>query len=333
MTRTLPTLSFLALGVAAWPVRAATLEEDFSSDPSERGWLVHGDEDLFVWDETLQVMRVTWDSSRPNSYLHLPLGTVLARDDDFELGFDLWLDAISAGTTPGKPNTFQIAIGLIQRKAAFAEDLMRGSGINSKHGARNSIEFDYFPDSDFGYGATVSPTLISSNNQFAAGFTFPMQIPSGGRVHVEMKYRATNQTLSTAITRDGVALGPVASVNLGPTFSDFRLDAFAVCNYSDALPVASPFAGSVLARGFIDDIVISFPRPPRVQLTLDVSDGNVEIGFESRENWVYTLERSRMGGGWISVGSATPGTGAKVTLVDTNPSTDAAMYRVRADRP
>ena len=63
--------------------------EIFSSNPLESEWAIHGDNSLFAWDETRQALRVTWDSSRTNSYFHHPLGTTLSASDDFALSFDL----------------------------------------------------------------------------------------------------------------------------------------------------------------------------------------------------------------------------------------------------
>src|SRR5260221_6239186 len=60
-----------------------TISEDFATNPLLRDWSVFGDTNLFRWNATNQNLEVTWDSSRSNSYFHLPLGNILARADDF----------------------------------------------------------------------------------------------------------------------------------------------------------------------------------------------------------------------------------------------------------
>jgi len=146
---------------------AVTFQEDFASDPLTRNWWAYGDGSLFRWNATNGVLEVTWDSSRPNSYFALPLDTVVSRADDFSFGFDLRLWDITIGTSPGKPFTFQLAVGLNNLAQATSTNFLRGTGTDSP----NLAEFDYFPDS--GFGATISPTVISSNIQFATSFNSP----------------------------------------------------------------------------------------------------------------------------------------------------------------
>ena len=86
--------------VALW---AATFTENFSSNPAANGWQFFGNTNLFAWDSTNQTLRVTWDSSKSNSYLHRPLGTILATEYDFSLSFDLKFDDYAIGVTPSKP--------------------------------------------------------------------------------------------------------------------------------------------------------------------------------------------------------------------------------------
>src|SRR4051812_46074569 len=76
---------------------AATIVENFNSNPLNDGWKIFGDASLFQWDTTNQDLRVTWDSSQTNSYFYHPLGTILGTNDDFSVDFDLRLDDIGAG--------------------------------------------------------------------------------------------------------------------------------------------------------------------------------------------------------------------------------------------
>src|SRR5947199_237719 len=81
---------------------ATTITENFTSDPLQNGWKMFGDTSLFQWDSTNHNLAVTWDSARTNSYFYHPLGTILARDDDFTIEFDLRLNDIISGNEPGK---------------------------------------------------------------------------------------------------------------------------------------------------------------------------------------------------------------------------------------
>ena len=104
-------LSVLALaGVCLMSSAAgATLTEDFSSNPFLHGWKVAGDTNLFRWNAADQSLSVTWDSAQGNTYFYHPLGTVLARDSDFALAFDLRLDQIGAGPDTNKATSFPIS--------------------------------------------------------------------------------------------------------------------------------------------------------------------------------------------------------------------------------
>ena len=91
-------LALAGLSLARIPAaQAATISQDFSSNPAQAGWQVFGDTNLFAWDQTNQALEVTWDSSRPNSYFFHSLGTVLTRQDDFSCSFDLRLQDIGPG--------------------------------------------------------------------------------------------------------------------------------------------------------------------------------------------------------------------------------------------
>lgn len=321
-------LAGMVTGSLAEPV---ILREDFSNDPAARGWSVHGDTNLFRWNATNQHLAVTWDSARTNSYFHRSLGTILAKDDDFTVAFTLRLTDITVGSTPGKPYTFQIAAGLAGFASVTRSNFFRGSGINAATGPRNVLEFDYFPGSEF--EPTVSPTLVSSNNQFATGFTFPLALTVGDDFRVELQYTATNRTLTTTITRNGAPFGPVDPVALGGAFTDFRLDTLAVMSYSDAGQSPPEYAGSVLAHGMVDDFLVVLPAPPVQAQQLLLGAGHAELSFLSRTNWFYRLERSTDLASWAILPATAAGNGGVLALGDTNAPANAAFYRVKAGRP
>jgi hypothetical protein len=319
-------LLFLWGLVAASTGGAATFQEDFSSDPLQNGWMMFGDTNLFQWDSVNQNLDVTWDSSQTNSYFYHSLGTIVAKSDDFSLTFDLQLSDIAIGVNPNKTNTFELVVGFINFASATSTNLERGTGINAAYGARSTCEFDYFPDS--GYGATISPTLISSNNQFATRFAFPLTLDPGALFHVAMAYTASNLTLQTTVTHNGEPFGPIPNVVLSGSFSDFRLDQVAVCSYSDA-----GADGSLLAHGTVDNFVVTVPPPPVQSLTGSFTNGVWQAQFPGQSNWLYTLQRSVDFQSWANVSSITPGNATNLFLQDADPPADKAFYRISAQKP
>ena len=305
---------------------AATIDENFSSDPQQNGWKIFGDTNLFKWDAANQNLAVTWDSSQSNSYFYHSLGTIVAKSDDFSLAFDLQLSDIAVGVNSNQPDTFELVVGFINLKSATSTNFERGTGINAVHGARNACEFDYFPDS--GYGATISPTLISSNNQFATQFAFPLALDPGAFFHAVMTYTASNETLQTTVTRNGQPFGPIPNVVLGSSFTDFRMDQVAICNYSDA-----GADGSLLAHGTVDNLVVTVPAPPVQNLTGNFSNDVWQVDFLSQSNWLYTLQRSADLQSWINVSPAMPGNATNLVLQDTGRPAGQVFYRVSAQRP
>jgi hypothetical protein len=330
--------SFILL-VATSVAGAATIQENFASDPALRGWMKFGESNLFTWNASNQNLAVTWDSSKTNSYFHRPLGTILARDDDFAIEFDLWLDDIDYGTTPGKPYTFQIAVSLFNLVAATRSNLFAGTGANASTGLRSAVEFNYFPDS--GYGATFSCIAVSTNttnlSQFRYGHDFPTEFDPGVWHHLALAYTASNQTLALVKTREGLPYGITNRVRLdtlinSQLFTDFRLDTVAIASYSDA-GVSGSFAGSVLAHGVVDNLVVTVPDHPAARPSVTWSNGVTSVGFESRTNWQFTLARSTNLVIWDALPGTTNGNGAWVEMTDANASAGAAFYHVKGTRP
>jgi len=316
-------------GIAGWILTThgqTAFPENFAEDPASTGWRAVGDSTLFQWNEGNENLEVIWNSSTNNSYFLRPLGTILTKHDDFGFAFDLQLQNIAIGTTAGKPFTFQLAVGFIDLDAATRTNFFRGTGMDSP----NLVEFDYFPDS--GFGATVSPTVISSNMQFATSFNSPLELTTNDWFHVALAYTASNQTLTTVMTRNADNFGPIQSVILGPNFTDFRVDSFAVSSYSDA-GQDPQYAGSILAHGVIDNLVVATPGPPVSNLRGNLVNGVWQLEFISRTNWSYALERTENWQSWLPASPNTPGVDGTMVLVDTNASVPKAFYRVRAEIP
>ncbi len=321
-------LSLLALAgvliIASTRLDAGTFQETFATDPAARNWRAFGTASLFHWNSTNQNLEVTWDSAQPNSYFHRPLGTVLTKADDFTLAFDLRLQDVAARAD--KANAFQLAVGLIHWADATNVAFIRGSGYQ----APNLVELDYFPPSVF--DATVAPTIISSNNQYASSFNFPLELTPGDLFHVVMSYTANNHTLATTITRNGQPFGPVADALQDSFFDDFRVDQLAISSYSEA--GQDPlYAGSIIAHGTVDNFVITTPPPPVANVAGARVNGHWQVQFDGQANWTYTLERTSDWQSWTAVSSTVSSSTAPVTLEHLNPPPDNGFYRVRAERP
>ena len=323
-----PPLPVLAgvLSVSLNVAQAATIADNFAANPLAAGWSVHGNTNLFSWNVANQNLDVAWDSSQPNSYFCRALSTNLNKATDFMLSFDLRLSDIGPGVDTNKPFTFQIAVGLLNLAHATNAGFIRGSGYQ----APNLVEFNYFWDS--GFGATVSPVLISSNSEYNdGGFTFPLELTTNTTFRVTMLYTAADRTLRTTMTSNGAPFGPVKDATLGGNFSDFTVDHFGVSSYSDAGQYPG-FEGSVLAHGVLDNFV--FATPPPVTKLMAVPDaGPATVQFQGSTNWLYLLERTTDFQSWAAASASTPGTSSVMLLQDTNPPSAGASYRVRAQLP
>lgn len=308
--------------------RAATIMEEFTTDPRARGWALFGDSTLFVWDAVNHNLNVTWDSSRTNSYFYLPLGTILDRQDDFSVALDLRLSDVAAGVT--KPSTFELAFGFLNLINATKTNFFRGNSST----APNLVEFDYFPEADT-IQATVWPSVWSTNsspNYNGSGDYTLMDLPVGPTMQVAMSYTATNQTLATVITTNGVSIGTINPVALSPSFTDFRVTAFALESYSDA-GQDPQYGGSLLAHGIVDNIVLNVPPPPVQNIAGQASGNQWQVTFTSRTNWLYTLEHTTDFQSWAAVSASIAGNGTSLALQDSHPLQGRSFYRVRAERP
>jgi hypothetical protein len=316
----------------------ATFQETFTSNPATRGWRSFGDHSLFVWSETEKALAVTWDSSTSNSFYHMPLGALLSKSDDFSFSFDLRLKDIRVGSTPGKSNEFEIAVGLINYQNATNTQFFRGAGQSTTHGVRNLVEFDYFPDA--GFGDTLATTVVSTNNRIFPVHNFPLTLSDGDLFHITLTYTATNQLLRTSATKNASPFGlppdnSLADLDLSGK-PDFRVDSFAIISYSDEIQAGPPsFHGSVLAHGTLDNIEWNLPPPAVGELTLAFvsSTSQWQVQFISQTNWTYFMERTVTMENWTDAAPGKRGSGGSLTIEDTNSPANHVFYRVRAERP
>lgn len=326
----------LLLGLAIQANAQRVIVEDFNTDPAARGWATFGDPNLFTWSPSGQRLNVVWDSSKPNSYFHLPLGQSLDIQTPFRLRFRMSLGAVAIGTNPEKPYTFQIALGLIRLANATAPGYARGAGIGPENGPRNLVEFTYFPDS--GFGATVAPTIINRENQYAASFNYPLELDLGPVFEVEMEFAPESGRLKTRVWRDGQVFGtpPALTIDdamLPNDFAPFEVDALSISSYSDEGQTPPEFSGSVLASGWVDDVELTLPFPGAPSLTLSREGSRSVVRFEGRADQVYQLEVSADFDQWVSVGASKTGIQGPTQIIEENAADGVRFYRLRVSTP
>jgi hypothetical protein len=296
------------------PSSAATLQEDFSSDPASHGWKIFGNTNLFQWDAANQNLRVTWDSSQPNSYFYLPLGTVLATNDDFSLEFDLQLEDASTEYYGS-----ELAIGFLHFADATSTNFLRSGGI-----CPNVAELDYFPPSFI--APSVDATLVDASTNFYFAFAV-MPLDPATVYHVRLAHTAGQPAITGQLLTNGQVCASLTQA-YGATMADFRLDMVTVSSYQD-----DGYGDTILAHGTVDNLVVTLPPPPVQDFTGALTNGCWEAQVSGCANWLYTLERSTDLVSWTAASMTAEGSGTTLVLQDTNAPAGQAFYRVRANRP
>jgi len=299
---------------------AITIREDFASNPSNNGWKVWGNPSLFQWNKELECLDVTWDSSETNSYFYYSLNTELTKKDSFSLEFELQVFEAIAGTSSNKPFTFELSLGLINLNNATNSGFHRGTASSSP----NLVEFDYFPDS--GYGATVSPTIISDRSRFYPSFAFPFELLATSVYQVRLDYESTNMTLRTVITENGKPTQPIDSVKLPSDFSDFMVNAVSINNYSD-----EGAGGSIKAFGRVDNIQIHLPSVPSVQLHGQKIREHFQVTFTGQPGAFNQIERSVDLKTWTKVFEILLTTERQISYEAVLENNSPAFYRVKIE--
>ena len=320
--------AFLLLICAAASALGATFTESFETLPT--GWRTYGPfTSAFVWNAGTQNLGVTWDSRQPNTFVTRALPFPLRRSDAFSAELTLTLSSVRLGIDPTKPNTFPLTFGFINIAEALRENYYRGSGVNAQTGARSIVEFAYFPDA--GLDATIGPIIASTNNRIAFAHTHPMELVPGETYRIRIAFDPAAQQLHTTVLRNGESIGPIRSVMYPASYGDFRADAFSIQSYSHAGQSPPDYAGSLLADGIIDDIVVTYPDPPRVEMTGVKTESSFIARSISVVGWIYALQRTQDFVEWTSIQSLS-GTGGLIELIDSTPPADKASYRIAALR-
>lgn len=307
--------------------KSVTFTENFAGDPLAHGWQIFGATNLFHWNSTNQNLEVTWDSSQTNSYFYHPLGTVLTRDDDFQLSFDLTFSDYASGVTPGKSNAMPVTIGFLNLPQAEQTNFLRGTGQNSTYGPKNLVEFNFFP-SFATFLPTIDQVVVSTNNAWLVNQNNLLEMPPGQLFHVAMNYLAATHTLTTVVSNNGAQYGVTQTISVIAAKNDFRITALSITSYSDARSL-----DSLLAHGVVDNLVLTVPPPPVQNLTGALTNNLWLAQFTGRSNWLYTLEGTTNFAAWTALTSTNNTANGNLFLADPNSPAAKTFYRVRADRP
>ncbi len=332
-------LALAGLVLVQTSANAVTFSQNFSANPTNTGWKIFGDTNLFQWNSIDQNLAVTWDSTKSNSFFYLPLGTTLTRNDDFIMEFDLNLHDIASGVEPGKTAPLQLGFGFLNSTNAMSINFKRGSFGD----APNVAEFDYYPYGYYDFGviypspAATTPSFISEVNSIhyapASISVYDNELPTNQTVHIKFSYTASNQTAVVAVTTNGISMGSFPSLVLDTNNNfagsdEFHVDMFSISSYSSA----GDDYDSVLAHGIVDNLVVTLP-PPVQNLTGTFSNGVWQARFNDHFNWLFTLERSTNLISWTDASLPASGNRTNLFLQDTNAVSEKAFYRVRAARP
>lgn len=280
------------LALALFTTRGATFSESFAVEPS--AWRAHNSS-AFAWDPGAENLRVTWDSREPNAFFYYPLPWTLTRAETFMVELTLRLDDLQLAIDPTKTYTFPLCFGFLNLAQATRPDYFRGSGIHAVYGPRSVVEFSYFPDA--GLDPTVGPIVASTNNQITFAHTHPLELAVGETYRITLQFTA--QTLRTTILRNGESIGAIAPV--AANRGDFNIDAFSIHSYNHGQQSPPQFAGSLLAHGIVDDVVITCPDPPVGRLSIT----SQAITFQGKAGWRYELQRTTDFSAWEAAGSQT----------------------------
>jgi hypothetical protein len=301
--------------------------EDFATDPAQRGWRVVGDPSLFRWDAAAGALAVTWDSRRPNSFFALPLPAPLSKADDFSFGFKLRLDEIQPGVDPNKPGTFEIAAGFLDLGQASSPGFQRGVFLRST----NLVEWTWFPSAQ-GISASVSPAIVPADGRLPWGYRDSyMELETATDYRFRLDYTAVDRTLRLAVQVGGSPGPELGSVVLPDSFTDFSVNALSIDSYSDA-GQDPRFAGSILARGWIDDVTWDVPPAPVGAVRIRRAGGGIAVSVGTRTGWLYALQSGADLGSWAPVGEAVAGTGGEIEFA-VDPGSSSRFLRVGCRRP
>jgi len=235
------------------------------------------------------------------------------------------------------PSTFPLSVGFLNLSEASQPGFLRGTGYS----AADLAEFSFFPDPGGAwiYGPSLTAVMIDSTGfNYSSGGYDPDSLTTNDIYRVNLNHTASNSNLVMTITRNNEMFVSNGVASLGTNFTDLRVDSISISSYGQAGPDTNVhggviYAGSILARGTVDNFVVNLPPPPVQNLTGAFSNDLWQAQFIGRSNWLYTLERTTNFISWTEVSAAASGNGTNLFLQDTTAPRDNGFYRVRAARP
>ena len=154
----------------------------------------------------------------------------------------------------------------------------------------------------------------------------------GDAYHVAMTFTASNQMMIATITNAQHTAGVRIAQLVNTNFTDFRLDAMSISSYSEA-GQDPKYAGSVLAHGTIDNLLVTVPLPPIQDIAGALTNKLWQARFSGQTAWLYLLQRTADFKTWTDVSPPVAGTNGPMVLEDSAVGVPNAFYRVRAIRP
>jgi hypothetical protein len=146
--------------------------------------------------------------------------------------------------------------------------------------------------------------------------------------HITVNHDSAAPMITGQILTGGNLFSSFPTNFASTNFAGFQLDTVSISSYSDANS-----GGSALAHGTIANIVVTILPPPPLNITGSFSNNVWQVQFNSRNQWLYTLERTVDFQSWSAASDATPGNGGTLFLQDTNAPAANVFYRVQANRP
>ena len=241
------------VGLLARPVSAASVVEDFGSDPAARWGLGIGDNShgQFVWNaaaapawtgDATGALAVHLDSSLPTARFDRPLGVTVGGGDDFTLTTRFRFHVTAAPSD----QFMQMAFGLANRSLTGGDRTGSLADFTSDN-VFHTVEFTYFPNvSSFG-GPTLSPaafgarkngqdafanfgSIFGSGSDLGDNATGVKTLPADTTLEARLDYAAASRTLTLAMSQ------VAANGSLTPINTELPALVLALPGYDPALP-------------------------------------------------------------------------------------------------
>lgn len=291
-------------------VSAATVTEDFSTDPFTR-WsfgIGNNSNNQFIWNtnspaaytgDAVGSLGVHFDSSLPSTRLQLPLGFTLTDTNNFSVSTRFSFNITSAPAD----NYLQIAFGLVNSTLTGGD---RTGSLSTTADTFHTVEFNYFPQTSSWSGRTLTPAVMGAQKggadafgNFAALFgpasdlgdntTGITELPANVTLQATLDYAALTKILTLTmhqINPDGsltllnTELTPLNLVAAGyDTNFSFQVDSLGIMAYYDAWANPSP---SLVADMTVEQMQVAAVPEPSSALLVALGTGALIVALRRR---------------------------------------------------